>query len=199
MSAPIPEQLLAPSPGHVVELFKIAPNTISAGAAVFYVTPNTDAAGGSTLAPTVTRDGIDYYGIPIEGEGFQRGGDGAMPQPILTVANVAGLLLPWIEGAEDMIGCEVRRTTVLQSWLDGEPAADPTAFITDDVFIIEQKTRQSPIALEFRLRAAVDRADFKLPGRLCLPTCSYRYRVWDSAAGAWDYSCLLYTSPSPRD
>lgn len=199
MSAPIPEQLLSPQLGHLVELFTIDPTPINAGAAVFYVTPQTEAAGGGTFAPTVTRGGQAYYGAPIDGEGFERGGEGAMAQPVVRVANVSNLLSPWVWNAEDMLGAKITRLVVLEQWLDGEPQADATAYITQDVYFIEQKTRHDHEGIEWRLRAATDRSDQRLPARLALPTCQLRYRVWDGAAFDYTAATCPYTGGSVFD
>jgi lambda family phage minor tail protein L len=185
MSSASPVEISAPELGQFVELYALDQTPISAGATVIYLTPNTQAAGGTAITPTITRNSITYYGVPIEGEGFDRGGDGPLPQPTIRVANVSPLLGPWIWGAQDMIGAIVTRTLVLAAWLDGGASADPTAYITSDRYLIEQKTKHGPEGIEFRLRSAVDRSDRQIPNRQVLPTCSYRYRTWSGST--WVY------------
>lgn len=179
----ITEQLRAPDLGQLIELYEFDQTPIDSGLPIIYLTPSTSGAAGG-----VVRNSISYFGVPIEGSGFERGGDGAFPQPTVRFANISPLLDPWISGAQDMVGAVVTRTIVLGAWLDGAADADATAFLTRDQYEIDQKVKQNSQLIEFKLRNVLDRADMKLPRRQALASCQLRYRVWDSAAAAYDYS-----------
>jgi len=188
MTPPIPAQLLEEAPGALVHLFKIDMTPISASAPLIYLTPATEGAPPATVA----RDGITYTAAPIAAEGFERGGTGALPQPILTVANVVQLVSAWVEGAQDMLGALVTRTVVLADWLDGGAAADPTAAIAIDVYEIAQKTAQNKTHLSFSLRSPLESRK-SVPFRKATPICSHTYRTWDAAASAYVQGSCPYT------
>ena len=171
--SPIPSQLLADAPGDLVELFDIDMTPISAGAPVIFITPATE-----NLAEVV-RGGQTYTACPVAAEGYERGGTGALPSPSLTVANVAGLVAPFADGAQDLIGALVTRIVVLGAWLDGGTAADATAAISTDTYVVAQKQAQDKNMISFLLRSPLE-VRRQVPYRKAVARCSHTYRRWDA-------------------
>lgn len=182
MSPPTPvvTAIQAPELAGVVELFDLDLSTLAVGA------PRLRFVADHGEATVLTRDGDRYYPVPLEVEGFDRGGGGAAPQPVLRVGDVLGQLGPWVWAGQDLVGAEVTRTVVLRQHLDDGADPDPTAYLLLDVYRIEQKISQTPASIEFLLIARYDQGRKQLPGRQVIrDTCQHRYRVWDGAA--WDY------------
>lgn len=190
--SPIPAQLLEEAPGTLVHLFDIDMTPISVGAPTIYITPATESLA------EIARDGQTYTACPVEAEGFERGGTGALPEPTLTVANVAQLVSAWVEGAQDMLGALVTRTVVLGDWLDGAPGADPTAAISVDTYEIARKTMQNKLRVSFSLRSPLERRK-SVPFRKALQTCSHSYRTYNPTTGFFVQGTCPYTGAAKFD
>ena len=196
MTSAIETVIQGPSPGDRVELFEIDLTAIDPASLVIRCTSNQD--GGNV----VYRGGVPYLATPLEGDGFDLGGEGKFPRPSLSISNVALLLNPFIWAGGDLIGATVTRIVTLSRYLDGKPDADPLAEIRRDVYTIEQKTGSDAEATEFLLVAEFDQAGKKFPGRQAFAdVCLERYRVWDATAGAFDYTAATcpYTGVSSFD
>jgi lambda family phage minor tail protein L len=186
---PAAEAVQSPELSGALELIDIDLSPIQAGAPTLHLV--SDHAG----IDTVIRGGVRYYPAPIEIEGYDRGGLGAPPQPVLRVGDVLGQVGPWVWGAQDILGAQVTRTLVLRDWLDDGVDPDPTGQVLVDVHRIEQKIRQQTFgAVEWQLVARFDQAGRQIPARTIVrDVCELRYRVWDSVGGAFDYT--LATCP----
>lgn len=171
----------APAISGVLQLFDLDLSTITAGAPTLYF------ASDKAPLTTILRGGLRYWPVPLEVEGFDRGGTGAAPQPVLRVGDLFRMFSPWVWAGQDLVGAQVTRTVVLRDHLDDGADPDPTAFVLLDVYRIEQKVSHRPTAIEFQLIAQYDQGRRQLPGRQIIrDTCQHRYRVWNGST--WDYS-----------
>lgn len=178
---PVAEALQAAELAGMIELFELDLSTLSAGAPVLRF------VGDHNGTTVLLRNALRYYPVPLEVEGFDRGGGGAAPQPILRVGDVLGQMSPWVWGWQDLVGAQITRTVVLRQHLDDGDDPDPTAWVLLDVYRIEQKISQTPTSIEFLLIASYDQGRKQLPGRQVIrDTCSHRYRTWTGST--WDYS-----------
>lgn len=187
----ITEKIQALSPGALVELFELdlSPITRTNTAAdhLFF------HAGTNQLNGPVVWQGNSYQPYPVEGEGFDKATNGAMPRPKLRAANVSGLLTAANDELEDLVGAKVTRRRTFVSYLDavnfpgGNPTADPSQHLPDDVFFVERKVTANNLMVEYELTSAMDLEGFKLPARSIVANyCPWRYRSYRN--GAFDYT-----------
>lgn len=132
--------------------------------------------------------GKTYPPIPIEADGFEWSGQGPMPTPRLRISNINLVMSGLVQEFRDLVGATVTRLRTLERFLDGQPTADPTAHWPLDVYRVERKLGQNKQAIEWELAAAMDQEGRKVPGRQVTRLCDQRYRVWDPATAAFDYS-----------
>lgn len=178
---PVAEALQAAELSGLVELFSLDLSPIAPGAPVLRF------VGDHGAASVIVHDGDRYYPVPLEVEGFERGGTGGPARPTLRVGDAFGMIGAWVWAGQDLVGAELTRRVVLRDNLDTGDDPDPTAYVLLDVFRIEQKTSHTLAAIEFSLVARHDQGNKQLPGRQVLrDTCKLRYRVWTGSA--WDYS-----------
>jgi lambda family phage minor tail protein L len=144
------------------------------GLGVHYFTPH-------VLPNGVIFDNQLYVPIPIQASGFQRTSDGSMPKPKLQVGNIARTLVEYLLIHDDLIGSVVTRMRTYRRYLDDGLEPDPTAILQPlDIFVVDSKSRQDPVAVEFTLTPAIDQDGRQLPARRMIrDTCMWRYRQWD--------------------
>lgn len=168
--------------GTMVELFTLDLTPIVAGVAPLHFTNTTHPDKAM-----VRRDGLTYVPVPVQVEGYDTGGDRAIPQPLLRVSNVSSLLFPILSQTQHLRGAILTRDVVLAEWLDGGDAEDPTFYARRDRHRIEQLVSSNPNWLEFRLASMLDVGDEQAPKRQVLAKlCKAKYRTWDGVA--WDYA-----------
>lgn len=161
-------------PGAIVELFEV-----HVGAEVFRF-----HSGVNELGNNVVWQGETYQRFPIDATGFEARGQGTLPRPKVSVANVTGLLGALVRENNDLVGCRfVRRRTFVQ-YLDAvnfpggvNPSADPSAELPTDVYQIDRKSTENAVVVEFELAAAMDVHGVKVPRRQCVQNvCTWGYR-----------------------
>ncbi|MDR5756507.1 phage minor tail protein L [Caballeronia sp. LZ035] len=122
-------------------------------------------------------NGHEYHAFPMQVSGFGRTGDAAQPTPMLSVANLDGLISHLCMRCDDMVGAPLRRRRTLGQYLDGNPSADPTAEMPVELWHIEQKTLETHTVVEFALSSALDLSGRKLPARQIIGSvCQWIYR-----------------------
>ena len=181
---PVKEAIQAPDLPAIIELFDLDISAIAAGQ------PTLRFVSGTAVQNVVQRGGVSYMPAPLQLEGFDRGGTGAMPQPTVSVGDILSQIGPWVYAGQDLLGAELTRTLVLRENLDDGSDPDPAATLgVPSVYRVVQKVEQTAEFITFRLSAAIDTGDEKFPRRQVLrDSCLRRYRVWDSSASAFDYS-----------
>ncbi len=148
-------------PGALIELFEV----------------DCTAVGGDVLrfhahlqSGPITWQGAEFSPWPITAQGFERSGNASQPAPTLTVANVDGSVSSLCVSLADLTGAKVRRHRTLAQYLDGQPGADPTAHMPIELWIVEQKTSETNVQVEFTLASALDFSGRQLPNRQVLAT-----------------------------
>lgn len=175
--------------GEIVELFVV--DATASGSEIFAFTsgPVTTPAG-ERIPPSF--GGQLYSVFPVESEGWEWSGQGPIPTPTITVnfaredADVgsgATLLLAALVAYDDFIGATVIRVRTLREHLDDGDDPNGDAYISREVYVVEQKTGESPTAVSFRLRAAIDQEAVQLPRRRAIDRCQLIYRIHDGAGG----------------
>lgn len=170
------------------------PNTVM----VFYEIDLTPLGGTNfRLHPGVNEKGEDvvwrgqtYTRFPLQAEGYERSGKGAVPRPTIRIANIgtsidnqagaAGLLaLEW----GDLVGCRVIRHMTLAKYIDavnfkdGNPHADPNQYFPPEVFFVDSKKHEDPQYIEFELVGATDLIGVRVPGsQVTRSVCMWAYR-----------------------
>lgn len=172
----IPAVAQSPNPGESVSLYRLDLSPI--GGTTLYFCQGT--IGGEP----VEFGGQAYTPYDIQVTDFQTNVGGVLPTPTMRVANVDsdrdGLIQAVVNSFGDLNGCELRRVRTYKRFLDGQPDADPTAYIGPDVFRVERKAQEDADVIEWELSAAIDHEDRMLPGRQVLrDTCVKRYRRYD--------------------
>jgi lambda family phage minor tail protein L len=167
-------------------------------ALVSLFTLNTTPIGGPVLRFVQDRhtngDPIYYGGVPfvpvdVEFDGLEISGQGSFPTPHVRLANTDGIFQTILQTYGDVIGCSLTRMRTYARFLDGGSEADPNAYYGPDTFRVERRVDENPVFIEWELSTAIDQEGKMLPGRQVIrDTCLWRYRTWDTATGAWDYS-----------
>lgn len=190
MTSPIVSVSQSPNPGELVSLFRL--DASSAGGQVYYF------CQGATGGVPVTFSGATYTPIDIEFQGMEINAGGVLPTPTMQISNTNGYIQDLVNTYGDIIGCELRRVRTFKRFLDGQPEADPSAFIGPDVFRIEQKTNENAVFIEWSLSAAIDQEGKMLPGRVVLrDTCVKRYRSFDPTNPSADGLGFVYSTINP--
>lgn len=168
-----------PSPGERVELFQL--DTTSVGGPLYYFCQS------KFEAASVIFGGVTYTAVDVEFRDMQVSGLGALPTPTISISNSNSIYQAIVNTYGDLLGCTLSRIRTFKRFLDGQPDADPTAYFGPDIFYVEQKTNETPIAIEWKLSASIDQDGKMLPGRQVIrDTCLWRYRVWTGAV--FDYT-----------
>src|SRR5260364_444623 len=126
------------SPSALVELFELDLRLWGGEILRFH-------AGVNALGRDVVWQGQPYVRRPIEAEGFERRGQGALPRPRIRVANIGGLLGAEARDFEDFVGCRLTRKRTIARFLHqvdnhaGNPEDDPTQHFSDESWCVDRK------------------------------------------------------------
>lgn len=127
-----------------------------------------------------------YHSLPVDALGFEKRGDGRLPRPKLTIANLDGILSDLIKQRGDLVGFLFNRKRTFLKYIDSvnfpnnfNPFAvpDPDARFKDDVFIINKKTQENKFYVEFELISPLEFENAKIPARQIIAGyCPWKYR-----------------------
>ena len=141
---------------------------------------------GTISSSNIVFDGRTYISIPVDAAGFEKKGDGKMPRPTLTVANLEGLMSDAIKTRSDLVGHMFTRKRTFLKYLDSvnfpnsfNPFAipDPEARFSDDRFLINKKSQENKFFVEFELISPLEYEGAKLPARIMVANyCPWVYR-----------------------
>lgn len=162
----------------LVELFELDTSSIPGGGLLYF------HAGVNEVGHTVVWQGIEYTRYPVEADGFEWTGQGALPRPRMRVANVTGVMGALLKSLNDLLGAKITRHRTLLKYLDGvnfangyNPYADPNAHFSDEVYTVDRKAAENKVFIEFELSAAFDITGTKLPRRQVIRNvCWWTYR-----------------------
>lgn len=179
----IQETIQSLTPGPYVELYSLDTGPLTNingtpnGGQVFYWTPG--PLGGAD----VVFNGVSYTPLPIQLNGLLTTGQGKPPTPSLSISLIGGIVLGIANFAgTDLLGAKITRMRTFERYLDGQPLADPTAFLGPDIFYIDQKTHQDRQMVQFALSIVYDQLGRQFPGRQVFrDACTRSYRFYDSS------------------
>lgn len=171
----IQHELQKLTPTAIVELFELA---LPDGTVVFRF-----YSGTNSQLKDVVWQGKTYSAIPVEADGFDTTTKGTLPRPRLKVANVGGVMSREVVDNDDLVGYTLTRKRTFVRFLDavnftsGNPQADPTQCLPDDVWFIDSKVTENRLIIEWELASAFDLQGVQLPGRQVIQnTCTWVYR-----------------------
>lgn len=189
-------ELAGLTPSSIIELFELKTETDLHGACEiyrFHAGVNAKIASG----PVVWKN-RPYTPWPIEAEGFEYDGKGALPRPRIRIANlpvegseqgaISAILLEInaLNPGSDLTGARVTRIRTLARFLDaanfeggtnpyGTP--DATAELPQEIYYIDRKSVETRQLVEFELASVFDLAGVRAPKRQCIKNaCQWRYR-----------------------
>lgn len=162
-------QQLAPSA--IIELFQVDASNQGLAAPLYF------HAGTNAIAQSIVFQGITYTPFPVEVSGFEYSGRGTLPRPTMRVSNVFSGITVLLLQYGDLVGAKVTRIRTLARYLDGQPAADPTAEFPREIYYVDRKVSENREMVEFELASALDLAGVMLPRRQIIQnTCPWAYR-----------------------
>lgn len=174
MSIATEVQNLAPSA--LIELFELDLTALGGQIRCFH-------AGTNALGGDVVWQGQTYNRIPITAEGFEMRSQGSLPRPTMRLSNIQGAMAAEARAYNDFLGAKVTRHRTFARFLDavnfadGNPEADPTQALPDEVWFVDRKSSENVSTIEFELASALDMIGVQLPRRQIIQnTCTWLYR-----------------------
>lgn len=175
----IARSLLDLQPTAIIELFLLYFNTVD-DENVFIA-----FHGGSIFSKSIRWQGIDYIPVPVESEGFEINANGQMSRPKIRISNKDYFATDLLLNNDDLQFAKIIRKRTFVKYLDdsnfdgGNPwlAADATAEISNDTYVVGQKTAENKNFIELELTSPLDLDNFEINNRLILSRyCSWYYR-----------------------
>lgn len=175
----IQEEIQKLQPTAVIDLIEV--DATLQGGEVMYFHAGTNELGGD-----VVWQGITYLRLPVEVNGFEARSTGTLPRPTIRLSNLDGLIAAEARQFNYFLGAKVTRRRTLARFLDavnfanGNPDADPTQFLADEIWYVDRKSAENRSVLEFELASPMDLYGISLPRRQVIQgTCTWRYRDAD--------------------
>jgi len=175
----IAASLLDLQPTAIIELFLLYFNTVDKEGV--YIAFH----GGSIFSKSVKWQGIEYLPVPVESEGFEVNANGQMARPKIRISNKDYFMTDLLLNNHDLQFAKIIRKRTFVKYLDdvnfdgGNPwgQADSTAEISNDTFVVSQKTAENKVFVELELTSPLDLDNFDINNRLILSRyCSWYYR-----------------------
>ncbi len=175
----IASSLLELQPTAIIELFLLYFNTVDS--------PNAFIAfhGGSVYNKGIVWQGVEYLPIPVETDGFEVTANGQLPRPKMRISNKDYFATDLLINNDDLQFAKIIRKRTFVKFLDdvnfdgGNPwsQADASAEISNDTFIVGQKTAENKSFVELELTSPLDLENFEVNNRLIMSRyCSWHYR-----------------------
>jgi lambda family phage minor tail protein L len=175
-------------PSAVIEMFELDPTDLGGSILRFH-------AGTNNLRGNIVWQGNTYTAFPIQVTGFEYTGNGQLPRPKVTVANLTGVVTAALIGLDDLLGAKFTRKRTLAKFLDAEnfdggvnADEDATAEFADDVYYIDRKSTENRDIVEFELTAALDLQGVRIPKRQIIQN----YCPWEYRGTECGYSASVY-------
>jgi len=146
----------------MVDLYEL--DCSSFGGSVYYFTPQCYQDGTA-----IYFGGQIYTRLPIGIESLEtHATTQSLPQPILSISNVGGLILGAVNSLGDLVGAKLTHWKTKVSYLDGQANADSNKFVGPQIWYIYQKTVHNNTLLQFSLSSPLDRPGMMIPVRQVL-------------------------------
>lgn len=175
----IARSLLDLQPTTVLEFYELYPDTLNKPGSVIPI------HGGVVWDQPIVWQGREYLPTPIETEGFEVNANGRIPRPRLRIANKDYLITSLLLNNNDFKNAKIKRKRTFLKHLDadnfdgGNPfgEADATAEISNEEYVIGQKTQENKVFVEFELTSPLDLENFEVNHRRILGKyCYWQYR-----------------------
>lgn len=171
--------LLELEPTAIIELFLLYFNTVDK--------PDAFIAfhGGSVYNQGIVWQGVEYLPIPVETDGFEVNANGQLARPKMRISNKDYFATDLLINNDDLQFAKVIRKRTFVKYLDdvnfdgGNPwgEADASAELSNDTFVIGQKTAENKVFIELELTSPLDLENFEVNNRLIMSRyCSWHYR-----------------------
>ena len=103
---------------------------------------------------------------------------------MLKVANITGILGALVKELDDLVNAKLTRIRTFAKYLDAinfpggtNPLADPNQILDKEIWIIDRKSSENKIFIEFELAASFDVQGVSLPRRQVIQNvCTWKYR-----------------------
>lgn len=164
-------------PSSIISLYRI--NLKGKGEYLFH-------AGENGYMQPLIFNGLQYEFFPIKAEGFDIPGDGKLARPKLTFTNHQGVISLRLNYFKDFINHKVTRVKTFIKYLDNvnfpngiNPHAepDPDAAFAEDVYFVNQKTKEDDRIVEFELVSLLELQNASVPARTVYSNnCGWNYR-----------------------
>ena len=175
----VAQELQKLAPTALIELFELdlLPDDPASTQKVYF------HAGTNKLQSKVVWQGIEYFALPVQASGFDRQASGALPRVTLRLANADGAFSSIINDLDELLASRLTRRRTFARFLDavnfpeGNPEANPGAYLPSDIFYLERKASESVSAIELEFTSRFDVEGVMLPRRQVLSnSCNWRYR-----------------------
>ncbi len=175
----IASSLLDLQPTAIIEFFLLYFNTVD--------NPNAFIAfhGGSVYNKGIVWQGVEYLPIPVETDGFEVNANGQLARPKMRISNKDYFATDLLINNDDLQFAKVIRKRTFIKYLDdvnfdgGNPwgQADASAELSNDTFVVGQKTAENKVFIELELTSPLDLENFEINNRLIMSRyCSWHYR-----------------------
>lgn len=193
VTAAVRAELAKLNPSSIIELFEVKTSARLHGACEVYRFHS--GVNAKAVSGHVVWAGNTYYAWPVEADGFEYTGKGALPRPTVRIANVDGSIsavlieINQFTKGSDLTGAEVKRIRTLARFLDavnfegdvnpfGTP--DSGASLPDEIYFIDRKSAETKTVVEFELVSCFDLAGVRVPKRQTINNiCQWIYRSGD--------------------
>jgi lambda family phage minor tail protein L len=175
----IARSLLDFQPTAILEFFRIYPDTINKPTTYIPI------HNGSVFENNLYWQNIQYIPVPFESEGFEINGNGQLARPKIRIANKDYLITSLLQNNKDFKNAKFVRKRTFLKYIDdlnfdgGNPfgSQDYTAEISNEEYLIGQKTTENKYYVEFELTSPLDLENFEVNHRKILAKyCYWQYR-----------------------
>ena len=140
---------------------------------------------GSNFQQPIIWQGTEYLPMPVETEGFELSTNNRLVRPKIRISNKDFIVTDILANNKDLQYARLVRKRTFVKFLDddnfdgGNPwgEADVSAEISNDTYIVAQKTAENRLYVEFELTTALDIDGATLNNKLILSNyCGFNYR-----------------------
>jgi lambda family phage minor tail protein L len=140
---------------------------------------------GSNFQQPIIWQGTEYLPMPVETEGFELSTSNRLIRPKVRISNKDFIMTDILANNKDLQHARIVRKRTFAKFLDdenfdgGNPwgEADSSAEVSNDTYIVAQKTAENKLFVELELTTALDIDGAHLNNRTILSNyCSFHYR-----------------------